>query len=90
MACNWRKKKWYNWGTGHCWHPVNGTEKKVKYECKELCNFSKDEFIVWSEDFTGPFIYIVKDIKCCWCDKVSTTELKDFDITRASGYPEKE
>lgn len=88
MSCNWKKKKWYNWTTGHCWHLVDGSEKKLKYSCRDACNYADDQYIVWNEDFAGPFIYIRKDVKCCWCNKFSTTKLRDFDISRASNYPD--
>lgn len=85
MACNWRKKKWYNWTVGHCFHCIDGSEKKTKNNCKDTCNFSTDPYIVW--DYT-PYINIVQEMKCCWCDETTTVKLIEHNITKASNYPD--
>ena len=76
-----------NWFTGHCLHKVDGTERKVKRTKKKICSH-EDDYVY--ERFWGKCIDIEAVAKCCWCGKAQSVQLSDFDILRASQFPDVE
>jgi hypothetical protein len=63
----------------HCWHKVDGSERKIPYKTK--CKLQKSQFV-----HDGHIDYTIQ-YKCCVCGKVKESSIyRDYNISRAEEY----